>query len=69
MQVLCFVSAQGGGHCSIIHMVKMAVQSAKGCCTATAMALTSIEQKLSPDINQSVECMNTIDLSNISQIN
>ena len=38
VQVLCIVSAQGGGHCSIKHMVKMAVQSAKGRCTATAIA-------------------------------
>ena len=29
-----------------IHTVKIAVHSAKGCCTATTMALTSINQKL-----------------------
>ena len=45
MQVLCIVTAQRGGRCSIIHMVKIAEHSAKGCCKATTMALTSIKQK------------------------
>ena len=39
------VAAQGGERCLTIHKVKIAVHSAKGCCTATPMALTSIQQK------------------------
>ena len=47
MRVLCIVTAQGGVRCSTIHTVKIAVHSAKGCCAATTMALTSIKQKFS----------------------
>ena len=32
-QALCIVTAQRGGQCSAIHVVKMVVHSAKGCCT------------------------------------
>ena len=39
MQVLCIVTAQGGGRCYTIHTVKIAVHSAEGCCTATTMPL------------------------------
>ena len=45
VQVLCIVPAQRGGRCSTIHTVKIPVHSVKGCCKATSMALTSIEQK------------------------
>ena len=46
MQVLCIVTAQGGGRCSTIHMVEIAEHFAEGCCTATTtIALTSIKQK------------------------
>ena len=45
VQVLCVVTAQGGGPCWTILMVKIAVHSAEGCCTATTMALTSSKQK------------------------
>ena len=37
LRVLCIVPAQGGGRCSPIHTVKIAVHSAEGCCTATTM--------------------------------
>ena len=30
--VLCIVTEQGGGRCSTIDMVKIALHSAKGCC-------------------------------------
>ena len=43
--VYCHCTGRWG--CSIIHTVKIAVHSAKGCCTATTMALTSIKQKFS----------------------
>ena len=46
MQVLYIVTAQGGGWRETIHMGKIAVHSAKGCCTGTTMVLTSIKQKL-----------------------
>ena len=39
VQVLCFVTAQGGGRCWQSH-------TAKGCCTATNMALTSIKRNV-----------------------
>ena len=44
MQVLCIVAAQGGVRCSTIHTVKIVVHSTKDCCTASTVALTSIEQ-------------------------
>ena len=43
--VLSVVTAQGGGQCSTMHAVKIAALSAKGCCTATTMSLTSTKQK------------------------
>ena len=45
VQVLCVVTAQGGGRCWTIHTVKIAVHSAESCCTASTMALTSSKQK------------------------
>ena len=44
-QVWCIVTAQGGGRCLTICTVKIAVHFAMGCCTVTAIALTSIKQK------------------------
>ena len=35
---------KGGGRCLTIHTVKIAVHSAKRCCTATTMGLTYTEQ-------------------------
>ena len=46
VQVLCIVTAQGGGRCQTVCTVKIAVHSAKGCCTATTTAHTSIQQKI-----------------------
>ena len=44
VQVLCVVTAQGGGWCETIHTVKIAVHSAGGCCTATTMTPSSIRK-------------------------
>ena len=43
-QVWCIVTAQGGGQYSTINVINIAVHPAKGCCTATITALTSIKQ-------------------------
>ena len=43
VHVLCIFTVNGAGQCSTIHTLKLAVLSAKRCCTATTVALTSIK--------------------------
>ena len=51
VQVLCIVASQGSERCSTIHTVMIAVNSAKGCCTATTMAFTYFKQKVPKSAN------------------
>ena len=44
VRALSVVTAQGVGRCLTIHAVEIAVLSAKGCCTATIMSLSSTKQ-------------------------
>ena len=38
VQVLCIVTAQGGGRCHTVHTVNITPHSTEGCCTATPIA-------------------------------
>ena len=49
---------RGGGRCLTIQTLRKAVHSAKGCSTATTVALTSIKQKIQKgEVSTWIDCI------------